>query len=127
MKYQTITKHLKKSPVYNTTGFDRLSATPTHWPAFAEVRAKAIENGDLDRYWGPYDSTVDDGDLYLQSSVVWNTLDGAYGWWLLVVGPNNVPKASETYYCKIVQIDDNGNVISVIKESTDITPDANPT
>jgi hypothetical protein len=127
MKYQTITKHLKKSSNYNTTGFDRLSVTPTDRPALAEFRARAIENGDLDRYWGPYDLTVDDGDLYLRTSIVWNTLDGAYGWWLLVVDPSDVPKASDVYYCKIVQIDDNGNVTSVIKESTDITPDANPT
>lgn len=127
MKYQTITKHLKKSSDRNTTGFDRLSVTPKDWPAWAEVRARAIENGDLDRYWGPYDSTVDDGDLYYRTSAVWNTLDGAYGLWLLIIGPNNVPKSTEIYHCKIVQIDDNGNVISIIKESADTTPDANPT
>ena len=130
MKYQTITKiplfpDLPEAS-YPTTGHDRLAPVVTQWTPIARLKEASIANGNLDRYWGPFDymRNCDDNDppTTLFVSAVWNNLEAAESWWTLVIGEDNVPNAAQVLYMKIVEIDDSGNVVRIIKESTDIAP-----
>jgi hypothetical protein len=133
MKYQTITK----TPIaplfsdfsessYPTIGHDRLAPVVTQYSPLATLKEASIANGNLDRYWGPFDYIRNCNDnnppTTLFVSAVWNNLEGAEKWWNLAIGEDNVPGVPFILHMKIVEIDDSGNVVRIIKESTDLTP-----
>jgi hypothetical protein len=123
MKYQTITVcpvevagHLTEE---TTVGWDRLSHTHP-WPEYNLIKEMNIENGDLDRYWGPLDKVEIIGDTKVVTTT-YNTLIGAESWYDLVIGPDNTPASPGTISCKIVEINDDGSVIDTIQESSSAT------
>jgi hypothetical protein len=120
MKYQTITVCPKEVAGHLTeeitVGWDRLGHQHP-WPEFNIIREMSIENGDLDRYWGPLDKIEYVGDTKI-TTVTYNTLLGAENWFNLVVNPTTgVPVSPGTISCKIVEIDDNGTVLDTVVES----------
>jgi len=126
MKYQTITicSNSITSAKTNTctVGWDRFNVTP-QWEEFKTLRDTAINNGDLDRYWGPFDAVEEETDNHSRQTTTYNTLTGAENYYNLMVDANsNNPTAPDVFYCKVVEINDDGTFVRLVKESTDLTP-----
>jgi hypothetical protein len=123
MKYQTITVCPKEVAGHLTeeitAGWDRLSHQHP-WPEYNLVKEMSIENGDLDRYWGPFDKVEYVGNTKVVT-ITYNTLIGAESWYNLIVGTDGVPVSPGTISCKIVEIDDNGAVLGTVEESVTVT------
>ena len=122
MKYQTITVSTKMIAPHitesTTVGADRLEHAALYpGTEFASYMIGAIEQGDLDRYWGPLDGVVFDGDIKTVKTT-FNTLVGAEGWYNLQIDESdNRPFWVHTLSCQLIRIEDDGTFVAEIRHS----------
>jgi len=95
------------------------------WNAYNEFRRKVIDNGGFDRYWGPLDSVYPaeingSPDLrYAVGTFTFNTLEAVNEFYELIVNGDN-PRYPGVYHVKIVEIEDDGTFVSLVKETNTI-------
>jgi len=105
-------------------GQDRDADRPD-WNAYNQFRRTVIDNGGWDRYLGPLDYVWPlevngtPNELYSVATWCFNTLEAVNGFYELIVNGDN-PRYPGVYHVKIVEIEDNGTVISVVKETNTI-------
>jgi hypothetical protein len=135
MKYQMIS-HEHITNVAGPEGWDWGLQTGANrdrdhplWPDYNVFRRKVIDNGGFDSQWGPLDSInplVVDGtpnESFAEFIVTFNTLEAASELFDMRVGQDNNPKSSKVYYVKLTEVQDDGTLVSVIKESNSMPLD----
>jgi len=126
MKYQCIgislpEATLRFTPVVSQTSM--LTIGPDHgWPLFTSLVQVLVENGDLDAVWHELNSIMPLDDGYVQTTLTFNTLAGAQGYYNLVVDENlDVRVPSKVRSNKIVEVQDDGTFVQIITQSNTST------
>ena len=122
MKYQCIGISLPEATVSTTPVVGRtnmLTIVPDHgWPLYTSLVQILVENGDLDAVWHELNSVVTLDDGYVQTTLTFNTLAGAQGYYNLVVDENlDVRVPSKVRNNKIVEVQDDGTFVQTITQS----------
>lgn len=120
MKYQCIGISLPEAAPRNVpvAGQTNMLTTSPDWADFGSLVTVLVENGDLDAVWHELNSVVTLDDGYVQTTLTFNTLTGAQGFYNLVVDENSdIRVPSKVKSNKIVEVQDDGTFVQTITQS----------